>query len=88
MDGDADVSDIPYIFRLNYMYYSLIGGLLVAIIGYPISIFTGEEEILDEKLLAPFLRDSYVKNRKQNLMKKNIDNFIEEMKVLRQQEKC
>lgn len=33
VDGDAEVSDIPYIFRISPMYYSIIGSLLVAVIG-------------------------------------------------------
>lgn len=33
VDGDAEVSDIPYIFRISPMYYSIIGSVLVAVIG-------------------------------------------------------
>lgn len=48
------------------MYYSLLGALIVLVVGYPISIFTGGTKNLDEKLLAPFLRKSYRKNVKLN----------------------
>ena len=38
------------------MYYSLIGTILVAVCGYPISILTGGVKDLDENLLAPMFR--------------------------------
>jgi hypothetical protein len=41
------------------MYYSLIGTILVAACGYPISILTGGTENLDPKLLSPLFRGSY-----------------------------
>ena len=50
---------VHWIFRINYMYYSLIGTLLVALCGYPISILTGGTENLDPKLLSPLFRGSY-----------------------------
>lgn len=47
---------VHWIFRINYMYYSLIGTILVAVCGYLISILTGGVKDLDEKLLAPMFR--------------------------------
>ena len=47
---------VHWIFRINYMYYSLIGTILVAVCGYPISILTGGVKDLDENLLAPMFR--------------------------------
>jgi hypothetical protein len=41
------------------MYYSLIGTVLFALVGYPISILTGGTENLDPKLLSPLFRKSY-----------------------------
>ena len=38
------------------MYYSFLGTILVAIIGYPISLITGGTQDLDQKLLAPIFR--------------------------------
>ena len=46
-------------FRINGMYYSLIGTLLVAVCGYLISIATGGNENLDPKLLSPLFRGFY-----------------------------
>jgi hypothetical protein len=82
-DGDADITDIPYIFRINYMYYSILGFLIFALVGYPVSIFTGSSEYFDEKLLAPFLRQSYLDDKKVKNLQKNIDDFIDELKILR-----
>lgn len=63
-DVDADNSNVHWIFRIGFMYYSLLGSLIVLVVGYPISILTGGAKDLDEKLLAPFLRKSYRKNVK------------------------
>ena len=38
------------------MYYSFLGTVLVAVVGYPISIITGGTKDLDYKLLAPIFR--------------------------------
>lgn len=54
-----DNSSVHWIFRINGMYYSLIGTLLVAICGYVISIATGGNENLDPKLLSPLFRRFY-----------------------------
>jgi hypothetical protein len=54
-----DNSSVHWIFRINGMYYSLIGTLLVVICGYVISIATGGNENLDPKLLSPLIRRFY-----------------------------
>lgn len=54
-----DNSSVHWIFRINGMYYSLIGTLLVTICGYVISIATGGNENLDPKLLSPLFRRFY-----------------------------
>lgn len=54
-----DNSSVHWIFRINGMYYSLIGALLVVICGYVISIATGGNENLDPKLLSPLFRRFY-----------------------------
>lgn len=82
VDGDADISDVPYIFRINYMYYSVLGLIVMVLVGYPISILTGGTENLDEKLLAPFLRKKYVQDRKEQIIQKNLG----EMQVLNKRE--
>jgi hypothetical protein len=60
------------------MYYSVLGIVILALVGYPVSILTGGTEHLDEKLLAPFLRKKFVQDRKEQMIQKT----IEEMQVL------
>lgn len=49
--------------------FSLIGAVLVALIGYPISVMTGGTKNLDPKLLSPLFRRFY----KANLEKSHIE---------------
>lgn len=56
---NPDNSAVPWFFRLGFMYYSLLGTLLVFFVGYPISIYTGGQKILDDRLLAPIVRRMY-----------------------------
>lgn len=48
--------DVFVLFRISFMYYALIGCLVVWIVAYPISLMTEAEPLLDENLLAPFMR--------------------------------
>ncbi|XP_055690263.1 sodium-coupled monocarboxylate transporter 1-like [Lutzomyia longipalpis] len=49
--------DIPWIFRIHFLYHALIGFLLNLLVGYTVSLFTGGNRTpVDEKLLAKFLR--------------------------------
>uniref|UniRef100_A0A1B0CT26 Putative sodium/solute symporter n=1 Tax=Lutzomyia longipalpis TaxID=7200 RepID=A0A1B0CT26_LUTLO len=59
-----DNSSVPWIFRIGFMYYSVIGALLVFVVGYPVSLLTGGHDDIDERLLAPFLRSWYRNQRK------------------------
>lgn len=63
-NADADNSSVHWLFRINFMYYSFIGTLLVAVIGYPISILTGGTTDLDPKLLSPLFRRFYYAEHK------------------------
>jgi hypothetical protein len=60
------------------MYYSVLGIVILALVGYPVSLLTGGTENLDEKLLAPLLRKKFVQDRKEQMIQKT----IEEMQVL------
>jgi hypothetical protein len=42
--------------------FSLIGALIVSIVGYPISLLTGGNKDLDPKLLSPLFRRFYKTN--------------------------
>lgn len=55
-DHEADLSQIPWLFKINFTYYTLIGVIILVLVGYPISLLTGKTTDLNEALLAPFLR--------------------------------
>lgn len=48
--------DIPLIFQISFMYYTLLGSLLLVLIAYFVSYLTGGCPPFDEKLLATFMR--------------------------------
>ena len=54
---DLTADNIPLIFKISFMYYTLLGTLLLIIIAYIVSWFTGGCESFDERLLAPFRRN-------------------------------
>lgn len=61
---DIDVSNIPWLFKISMMYYSLLGFILVFLIGYPISLMTGGgNNETDEILLTPLFRSSEYKRK-------------------------
>ncbi|GAB0095389.1 sodium-coupled monocarboxylate transporter 1 [Sergentomyia squamirostris] len=71
-----DNSSVPWIFRIGFMYYSVIGALIVFIVGYPVSILTGGDEDIDERLLAPFMRSWYRNQRKSKKMNQEMHVFL------------
>lgn len=52
----------PNIFLSEIFISSLIGALLVSIVGYPVSLLTGGTQNLDPKLLSPIFRRFYKSN--------------------------
>ncbi|XP_058455249.1 sodium-coupled monocarboxylate transporter 1-like [Malaya genurostris] len=48
--------NLPYIFRISFMYYSLVGLMIFLIVAYPVSICTGGGRVVDQRLLTPFAR--------------------------------
>lgn len=48
--------DTFWLFKISFMYYALIGCATVWIVGLPISLIWKTDQVVDEKLLAPFLR--------------------------------
>lgn len=71
--------DNPFIFRLSFMYYTLLGTLLLIGIAYIVSWFTGGCEPFDERLLAPFMRS---KNWKMNGNTSKNDSLYKEIHAL------
>ncbi|XP_065079989.1 sodium-coupled monocarboxylate transporter 1-like [Ochlerotatus camptorhynchus] len=76
--------DVPHVFKLSFMYYSLFGVIIYFVVAYVVSIMTGGGEITDQRLLAPFLRDKkqYEKEqarRKHNIQYAEIDLAMKEL---------
>ena len=53
---EACVDDNPLIFKISFMYYTLLGTLILIVVAFIVSFFTGGCEPFDERLLAPFVR--------------------------------
>ncbi|XP_038107357.1 sodium-coupled monocarboxylate transporter 1 [Culex quinquefasciatus] len=49
-------AELPVIFRVSFMYYSLIGLVLFLVVAYPVSLMTGGGKVPDERLLTPWAR--------------------------------
>ncbi|XP_037034061.1 sodium-coupled monocarboxylate transporter 2-like [Bradysia coprophila] len=52
-----------WLFRISFMYFSLIGFITVIVVGYPVSLLTADDSILDERLLTPFMRSKEYKEK-------------------------
>lgn len=57
------VEDIPLIFRLSFMYYALLGTIILFVVALPVSWATGGCEPFDERLLTPLLRSKLWKEK-------------------------
>lgn len=55
--------EIFWAFRISVMYYSLIGLIVVFLVGYPVSLITSDDSVLDERLLTPFMRSEEYKEK-------------------------
>lgn len=56
VNSENTVDDNPLIFKLSFMYYTLLGTVLLIIIAYVVSWFTGGCKPFDERLLTPLRR--------------------------------
>ncbi|GJQ68457.1 hypothetical protein Trydic_g17035 [Trypoxylus dichotomus] len=74
-------SDIFPLFRISHYYYSLLGTLVVLVIGLPISWITGEERDVDERLITPWMQWAIPKKVNNNLSEHE-DMSNEELKKL------
>lgn len=64
--------DVPRIFKLSFMYYTVVGVAIYFAVAYVVSMMTGGGSITDQRLLAPFLRDQKQYEKEQALRKHNI----------------
>lgn len=72
IDAEKTDDDNPLVFKLSFMYYTLLGTVLLIVIAYIVSWFTGGCEPFDERLLAPFMRSKNSKMGEGVLNKKDI----------------
>lgn len=69
---DATIDQVPIIFQLSFMYYALLGTLLLFIVALPVSWATGGCDNFDERLLTPLLRSKEWKEKNQKNLKLTI----------------
>ncbi|XP_066992320.2 sodium-coupled monocarboxylate transporter 2 [Anabrus simplex] len=67
-DVEHNNDDVFWLYRVSYMYYTLIGTCTVFIVGLAVSFATGPRrpEDLDSRLFAPFVK-RWVEKRQQNI---------------------
>lgn len=67
IDDEYKTADnIPLIFQISFMYYTLLGSVLLVLIAYFVSFLTGGCPPFDEKLLATFMRSKDYVAREKN----------------------
>jgi solute carrier family 5 (sodium-coupled monocarboxylate transporter), member 8/12 len=69
---EPSVDENPLLFKLSFMYYTLLGSVLLSIIAYIVSYFTGGCEKFDERLLAPFVRSKNWQSTTEDVTNKDI----------------
>lgn len=62
-DQRDSIEEIPTIFRLSFMYYALLGTIILFVVALPVSWATGGCEPFDERLLTPLLRSKHWKDK-------------------------
>jgi Na+/proline symporter len=77
--------NVPIIFKLSFMYYVLLGTIVLFLIALPVSYLTGGCEPFDERLLTPLCRSRNWHEKSQNGNGKKIekanDSAIYELKA-------
>lgn len=65
--------DVPTIFKLSFMYYTILGAIVLCLIALPVSWYTGDCEPFDERYLTPMMRSKEWKEKTQS--NKSENNF-------------
>ncbi|XP_070495051.1 sodium-coupled monocarboxylate transporter 1-like [Chironomus tepperi] len=63
LDDKISADNIPIIFKLSFMYYILLGTIVLFLVAIPVSHMTGNCEPFDERLLAPICRSKNWKEK-------------------------
>jgi insulin-like growth factor 2 mRNA-binding protein 1 len=66
----AEVSGFSQIYQISYLYYTLIGTVLVLLLSTLMSLILGFEDInnIDRRLLAPFIAKRFMRKTKETSM--------------------
>ncbi|XP_055697908.1 sodium-coupled monocarboxylate transporter 1-like [Phlebotomus papatasi] len=62
---DTESEDVFWLFKIPFVYYSLIGLVINLLTSYIVSLLTGGNTVEDQGLLAPFLRDKTIKTNEE-----------------------
>lgn len=76
---EPSIEDIPLVFQLSFMYYSVLGLIILFVIALPVSALTGGCEPFDERLLTPLVRSKNWKMKSQP--KTNAETFYEKLNI-------
>ena len=71
------LDEVPMVFQLSFMYYALLGTIVLFIIALPVSWLTGSCEPFDERLLTPLLRSQNWNEKKEKLATEAIYEKVE-----------
>ncbi|GAB0090908.1 hypothetical protein DMENIID0001_056860 [Sergentomyia squamirostris] len=69
--------DTFWLFRLNFVYYTLVGTVIGITVGYLTSLATGGERVKNQKLLAVFLRVHEPREEEMRLRRKNTAESVD-----------
>lgn len=58
-----NLDEVPLIFQLSFMYYTLLGLIVLFVVALPVSWVTGGADAFDERLLTPFMRSQNWKDK-------------------------
>lgn len=77
------IENTPFIFRLSFMYYALLGTIILFVVALPVSWATGGCEPFDERLLTPLLRSKLWKEKNESEKRTNLSKLeLDELKKI------
>ncbi|GAB0090909.1 hypothetical protein DMENIID0001_056870 [Sergentomyia squamirostris] len=69
--------DTFWLFRLSFVYYTLVGTVIGITVGYLTSLATGGQRVKNQKLLAVFLRVHELQEEEMQLRRKNTAEIVD-----------
>lgn len=76
-----DLDEVPLIFQLSFMYYTILGTIILFVVALPVSWVTGGCDPFDERLLTPFRRSQNWKDKHQFEQSKLKETFYEKLEL-------